>query len=310
MSQELAKLQNVGEYTGISLDATDDKLIEMWLDGRPDNTVSAYRRDIALFRDIVKKPIQAVMLEDLQKFSRKLTTEKESSKSRTRNAIKSLFTLAMKLGYIRMNPAAAWITPKVLTNLAARIITQEDVMMMLAKEENPRNHAILRLIYSAGLRVSELCKLTWADVQPNATTGGQVTVVGGKGKKTRSIPISARTYEEILSLRTDKLSTSPVFPSPHGPRSLAGLPLTRTQMFYIVEAAAVKAGIALYTDEYGSTRSLLSPHWLRHAHASHALDEGASIILVRDTLGHASVETTNKYAHARPNASSSTYLKV
>jgi site-specific recombinase XerD len=58
------------------------------------------------------------------------------------------------------------------------------------------------------------------------------------------------------------------------------------------------------------TRSLVSPHWLRHAHASHALARGADLALVRDTLGHASIETTGRYAHARPNSSSALFLAL
>jgi integrase/recombinase XerD len=68
----------------------------------------------------------------------------------------------------------------------------------------------------------------------------------------------------------------------------------------IVRAAAARAGISL----------AVSPHWLRHAHASHALDRGAPIHLVQATLGHASVATTGKYLHARPTDSSARYLAV
>lgn len=309
MNQALTNLEdlpNVGSYSGIVSSANDDRLIEIWINGQnSENTQEAYRRDIALFRYLVKKPLQAVMLEDLQHFVSQLETLKESSQLRTRNAVKSLFTLALQLGYIRVNPAAAWKSPKVDNDLASRIMTEEDVMAMLAKEENPRNHAILRLLYNAGLRVSELCALKWINVQPNATTGAQVSVQG-KGNKKRSIPISLKTFNELSALRGNASIHEYVFPSPRN----EGRSLTRVQIFYIVEAAAVRAGIALYKDDKGQVRSLVSPHWLRHAHASHALDGGASIVLVRDTLGHASIETTNKYAHARPNASSSTYLHI
>ncbi len=78
----------------------------------------------------------------------------------------------------------------------------------------------------------------------------------------------------------------------------------------IVEQAAIRVGIAIYRDEQGKKHSHVSPHWLRHAHASHSLDRGASINLVRDTLGHASIATTGKYSHARPNESSSKFLPL
>jgi integrase/recombinase XerD len=71
-------------------------------------------------------------------------------------------------------------------------------------------------------------------------------------------------------------------------------------IFRIVRAAAKRAGIS----------GNVSPHWMRHAHATHALENGAPITLVKETLGHSSMETTARYTHVRPNASSGQYLKV
>jgi len=77
-----------------------------------------------------------------------------------------------------------------------------------------------------------------------------------------------------------------------------GRHLDRTQVYRIVANAALRAGI----------QGKVSPHWLRHAHASHSIERGAPIHLVQQTLGHASVATTSRYLHARPNDSSSLYL--
>jgi integrase/recombinase XerD len=297
MSKKMAliRLSNVGDYALVGRDTTDDRLIEMWLKkGKSENTKEAYRRDIDLFKSRVPKPIQAIMLSDLQEFSDSLESvfAKESSRARTRNAVKSLFSFAIEVGYIRVNPAAMLDTPKVPNNLAARIMTEEQVITMLSMEENERNRAILRLLYEGALRVSELCGLTWADVQPNAKIGGQVTVYG-KGEKRRSVPISKAAYDMVLALRNGADYDGPVFTSRQGDKAL-----TRVQVFKIVAEAAKRAGIP----------GNVSPHWLRHAHASHALDRGAPIQLVKETLGHANIVTTNNYAHARPNESSSTYL--
>jgi integrase/recombinase XerD len=83
------------------------------------------------------------------------------------------------------------------------------------------------------------------------------------------------------------------------PASARVFPITERRINYIVKAAAKRAGI----------NEAASAHWLRHAHASHAIDEGAPITLVSQTLGHADLKTTSVYAHARPNDSSSRYLK-
>lgn len=79
---------------------------------------------------------------------------------------------------------------------------------------------------------------------------------------------------------------------------MGGGHLDRTQVYRIVKAAASRAGI----------EGNVSPHWLRHAHASHSLDRGAPLHLVQATLGHSSVATTERYLHARPNDSSAMYL--
>ncbi len=163
---------------------------------------------------------------------------------------------------------------------------------MLALEPKPRNRALLRLLYGAGLRVSELCALTWRDCQER-DGAGQITVLG-KGSKTRAVLLSAETWGEVAALRGGADPDAPMFVSRKGG------PLSASQALRIVRAAARRAGI----------KGAVSPHWLRHAHASHALDRGAPIHLVQSTLGHASVATTGRYVHARPTDSSSRYLAV
>jgi len=123
---------------------------------------------------------------------------------------------------------------------------------------------------------------------------GQVTV-WGKGGKTRTVLLSQETWAELRALKGEAALDAPVFPSRKGKGHL-----DQSQVHRIVQAAAVRAGI----------EAPVSPHWLRHAHASHALDRGAPIHLVQATLGHASVATTAKYLHARPEDSSARYLGV
>jgi integrase/recombinase XerD len=153
--------------------------------------------------------------------------------------------------------------------------------------------AILKLLYYAGLRVSELCALTWRDVQFN-DNGSAVLAVLGKGSKYRHVKISA----EIASLlgRNDNLfdggMDQPLFMSQKG----GGL--VRSQIFRIIKAIGKKARVA----------GDVSPHWLRHSHATHALNGGAPITLVRDTLGHSNVSVTNIYLKSNPEQSSGDYL--
>ncbi len=165
---------------------------------------------------------------------------------------------------------------------------------MITLEINPRNRAILRALYSGGLRVSELCQIKWKDLKPRGESG-QVTVLG-KGGKVRTVLLPASVWQEIMKLGGDASTSDAVFCSREADNF--GRHLDRTQVYRIVAAAAKRAGI----------QGKVSPHWLRHAHASHSLERGAPIHLVQQTLGHASVATTSRYLHARPNDSSSLYL--
>jgi integrase/recombinase XerD len=150
----------------------------------------------------------------------------------------------------------------------------------------------LRLLYGAGLRVSELCGLRWRDVVERDDSG-QITVYG-KGGKTRHVLLSVGTWDALSAIRGDAGEEAPIF------LSRKGSPLCTSQAFRIVRAAARRAG----------SDKDVSPHWMRHAHASHALDRGAAVHLVQATLGHSSVATTGRYLHARPTESSSKYLAV
>ncbi len=112
----------------------------------------------------------------------------------------------------------------------------------------------------------------------------------GKGGKTRVILLSDRAWSELVSLRGTAEGTAPCFPSRTGKH------MDISAVLRAVRRMAVAAGI---------TRPV-SPHWLRHSHASHALDRGAPIHLVQATLGHASLATTSRYTHARPTRAPAT----
>ena len=152
------------------------------------------------------------------------------------------------------------------------------------------------LLYASGMRISELCGLSWRDLQPAGDTG-QVTVFG-KGGQTRAIRLPCSVWRQLVSLKpADAAPPDPVFLSGKPPGTRRLQPRTALR---IVRAASKRANL----DEP------VSPHWLRHAHASHALDRGAPIHLVQATLGHANINTTSLYLHARPQDSSSRFLSL
>jgi site-specific recombinase XerD len=142
------------------------------------------------------------------------------------------------------------------------------------------------------VRVSEAYGLRCRNLSPRGEAG-QITVFGENGR-TRSIALPVPLWSELIALRGEAGAEDPVFPS------RSGTPLDRGRVRMIVRRAAQRPGIA----------ETISPHWLRHANASHALDHGAPIHLVQATLRHSSVATTSAYLHARPGDSSARFLAV
>ncbi len=267
----------------------DVTIIQMWLHDRSPHTQEAYRRDVLRLLQFTGKPIAHTTLQDLQAYSSTLDHLAPASKKRAISSVKSLFSFAQRLGYVPFNVGAAMRLPKPKNTIGERILSEAEVQRMIAREDNPRNRAIVMVLYYAGLRVTELCRLCWRDVQPREKAG-QLAVFG-KGDKTRYVLIPAEIFLTIISLpRGDQ--AAPVFLS-----EKAG-PIGRVQVFRIVQAAAERAGIV----------GKVSPHWLRHAHATHALERGAPIHLVQATLGHSSVAITGTYLHARPTESSARFL--
>lgn len=275
---------------------SDEQLIGLWLHGRSANTIRAYRADVERFRAGAGKPLAWVTLADLQKFADGLGELQPASSYRILSAVKSLLGFGHRIGYLPFDIGRALRLPPVRNRLAERILPEADLHRMLHGEPNPRNRAVLTLLYASGIRVSELCELSWRDLQP-ATGGGQITVFG-KGGKTRAVQLPASVWKLLIGMRPAKAGAEdPVFLSrkkKHGGR------LQPLAVLRMVRQAASRAGIA----------APVSPHWFRHAHASHALDRGAPIHLVQATLGHASITTTGRYLHARPKDSSSRFLPL
>lgn len=273
--------------------STDDEVIKLWLHGRPVNTQRAYRREIERFQNFVQKTLRTVTLGDVQDFADSISDIEHSSMARALAAIKSLMSFAHEIGYVQFNVGTAVRLPTVRNRRAERILTEEQVMRMLALTKSPRDHALLRLAYASALRISELASLSWGDLSERGDAG-QISVMA-KGGKTHSILLSVGTWIELMSLREPESSDdSPVFISQKGTR------LSKPQIHRVVVAAARRAGIT----------SKVSLHWMRHAHASHALDRGAPIHLVSQTLNHSNLATTSIYVHARPSESSGKYLGV
>ncbi len=269
---------------------SDEHLVALWLHGRSAATQRAYAADLSAFFAHVQRPLHAVTLGDMQAFQDSLKTLATATEARRLSAVKSLLSFGHRTGYLSVNVGAAIRLPKVKGTLAERILGIDDVLHMLALERQARNKALLRLLYLGGLRISEACGLRGRDLAAR-DDAGQVTVFG-KGGKTRAVLLKASVWQDLAALRPAD-PDAPVFRSREG-----GGALDPSQVHRIVKSAAKRAELS----------DAVSAHWLRHAHVSHALDRGAPVHLVQATVGHASLATTSRYAHARPSDSSSRYL--
>lgn len=220
-------------------------------------------------------------------------------KPATRNlvlkAISSLYSYLVKSNYLEKSPTVTIKLEKVADGFRSKILEFDQINRMIEMESSPRNKILLKILYYAGLRISEALSLTPKSFR-SAPEGGAYMTVLGKGTKVRTvflpedIFLGIQEYLESVSLTGDEF----LFFSKN-----KTLPLTRMQAFRVIKSAARKAKV----------EPLPSPHWFRHSSATHAIENGAPIHVVQHSLGHASINTTGKYLHATPTTSNANFLK-
>jgi integrase/recombinase XerD len=286
---------------------TDHELLKVWLkshaDGSP-HTIRVYSRVGARFLDALAATgadLRRATVEDVQAALEAIRVKEDGSpvKPATVNtyvaAVKSFLGFAHRVGFTRFNAAPLIKLKKAPRQIAQRILGELEVRDLIKHAKPGRDRLMLQVAYFGGLRVSELVGLTWSQVIRRDDGQAQLSIIG-KGGKAREVLIPAAIAGPLLASRGDAPASAPVFASVRNP----GHALTERAVNYIVKDAARRAGV----------NPAASVHWFRHAHASHAIDNGAPITLVSSTLGHADLKTTSVYAHARPGESSGRYLKV
>ena len=276
---------------------SDEALLKSWL--RSLNSPHSQRNfEVTARRFLAQLPdggLRASTVEDVRDALTSMSAGlSEASARQYVLRIKSLLGYAHALGYTPFNAGA---TIKVRSGgnrgatLAKRIISEVEVSLLIRAAPSKRDCVLLEVIYAGGLRVSETVALTWADILPRDDRV-QLSITG-KGGKVRQVLLPEIVSRALLSLRGDAGNDDVVFPSRMG-----GGKLTERNVNAMVKRAAAKAGI----------NKGVSPHWLRHAHGSHAIDRGASLPEVQVTLGHGNIATTSGYLHARPDTSSGLHL--
>ncbi|NDJ26171.1 tyrosine-type recombinase/integrase [Nostoc sp. B(2019)] len=281
------------------------QVVELWKSSkRSPQTRRSYDTDIRQFIGFIlgvsAKRVQLndldlriVTMNDVLAFADYLETKEYETSTRARRiaAVKSLLRFANEVEWTKFNVAVQVPLPEPKDKLAERILSELEVMTMIALTPKGRDRLIIQLLYYTGARVSEIAGITWRSVQPGREENGQVTLYG-KGQKTRTVVIPKSIYQELVAQRSNNSPDAPVFVSRKGGA------IGERRIRKIVADAATRAEIS----------GNVSPHWLRHSHATHSVERGAPVQLLQATLGHSSLKQTGRYTHVRPNDSTGLYL--
>ena len=257
------------------------------------NTVEAYGRDLdklLVFLGQTTKVPTDVTLEDLQAFAAGLHDIGIGPRSQCRilSGIRSFYRFLVIDGYMDSDPTELLESP-VLGEHLPEFLTPQEVDLLedsidVSKPEGQRNRAIIEVLFSCGLRVSELVNLKFSQVYSEE----RFVRIMGKGSKERLVPISERALKEIENYKPwrNELKIKPgeedyIFLNRRGAH------LTRTMILIMLKTQAEAAGI----------RKTISPHTLRHSFATALLEGGADLRVIQALLGHESIGTTEIYTH-------------
>ena len=257
--------------------------------GLSENTLTAYRSDlIQLARSLRKRPLEKTRRQDLLDLLAQMRREGRSPRSVARwlVCVRGFFAYLLAEGVIVVNPADHMEAPRTFRALPRGLSTEEVARLLAAPDRDTpaglRDAAMFELLYATGLRVSELVGLRLGDLHLDA---GYVRC-WGKGDKERVVPMGGeadatvrRYIDEAWPHLTRNTGSETLFVNTRGG------PLTRQGFWKILRGYGVKAGIT----------KKLSPHVVRHAFATHLLENGADLRSLQIMLGHADISTTQIY---------------
>ena len=257
------------------------------------NTLDAYMRDVdKLFRYLAVEQVDVldVKLEDLEHFAAFISDLGIGPRSLARilSGVRQFYRFLVIDGYLEVDPTELLESPKQPDHLPEVLSTAEvdllEQVIDLSKWEGHRNRAIIEVLFSCGLRVSELTNLTLS----NLYIEEQYIRVMGKGSKERLVPISPRALDELNYWFADR-NVMKIKPGEEDYVFLnrRGQHLTRTMILIMIKRYAVEAGI----------KKTISPHTLRHSFATSLLEGGADLRAIQAMLGHESIGTTEIYTH-------------
>lgn len=265
--------------------------------GLLENTSLAYRRDITSFADFCDTEIANITKLHVNSFILYLRDENltQSSISRKISALKSFFKWACANQYIKNNPIS-FIEQAKLPKHLPKVLSINDIINISKLDLSTTEKVIIELLYSCGLRVSELCNLKINNINLKA----QHIICIGKGSKERLIPfgdyakkilISYLEYRENIKINPDTDTKRLLI-------TADGRNLNRQDIYRLIHSI----GKSIHKE--------ISPHTLRHTFATHLLDNGADLRIVQELLGHSDVSTTQLYTHISKKRLKDIYFKI
>ena len=257
------------------------------------NTLDAYQRDLRKLLDYLEreqKSVRDVELADLEHFSAGLHDIGIHPRSQCRilSGVRSFFKFLQLDGYRDDDPTELLESPQIGDHLPEVLTTEEvdrlEASIDLSKWEGHRNRAIIEVLFSCGLRVSELVNLKLSDLYIDE----EYVRVMGKGSKERLVPISRKAIDELKNWFYDR-NLMKIKPGEEDFVFLnrRGAHLTRTMILIMIKSQAKDAGI----------QKTISPHTLRHSFATALLEGGADLRFIQALLGHEDIGTTEIYTH-------------
>lgn len=251
------------------------------------NTISSYNSDLLIFNEFISKDLTKVDTSDIRSFIKYLSDRKEKTLARYITTLRVFFDFMIKKKYISINPMDGISSPKLSKSLPD-VLTISEVDKLLSFELKTnydfRDKCILEMLYSTGLRISELVSLKLENINLDES----LIKVMGKGSKERIVPFNETTREylnkyikEIRPKMLKQIQTDYLYLNNHGKN------LTRQAIFKMIKKRTLNAGI----------KKEISPHTLRHSFATHLLAGGADIRFIQELLGHESISTTEIYTH-------------
>lgn len=262
------------------------------------NTINSYLSDIKEYQEFKKGDILSSTKEDILAYLKTIKNLESTTISHKISSLKSFFKYYQKREKIKVNPLANIKSPKIAKKLPTYLTLEEISKLLDVEIKSPydaRNKAILELLYSSGIRISELCNMQTS----NYNSYECIIRLIGKGSKERIIPLGdyaisvLEDYINNYRPKINKKNINSIFINNRGDA------VSRQFIFKVIKKECLKKGI----------RKNVSPHTLRHTFATHLLQNGADLRIIQELLGHENISTTQIYTHVSNQELKNDYQK-